>query len=175
MPTLTMAQTYTYARQAGFDPAAAVIMAAISMGESGLNPSAIGDVSLQNGTWGPSVGLAQIRTLKSQTGTGKTRDINKLRDPLQNMLAAYDISSKGKDFTPWTVYKTGKYRQFLGQAKTAAKTAPLTNTGQPVIAPAGLPDALTGSREEWTRIGLQLSALVFGGGLVVAGCYLAVS
>lgn len=120
MARLTMAQAYAYARQAGFDPAAATIAAAIAMGESGLITDRRGDVNLQTPYWGPSVGLMQIRTVKSQTGTGGDRDISRLMDPLQNMISAYRISSGGKDWSPWTVYNTGKYREFLGQAKAGA-------------------------------------------------------
>lgn len=128
---LTMAQVYAYARQAGFSPDTAVIATAIAMAESGNNPKARGDIGLETSYWGPSVGLEQIRTIKSQTGKGGDRDIARLDDdPLQNMIAAYDISSHGKDFTPWTTYTSGKYRQFLGQATAAAGGA----TGGPVQA-----------------------------------------
>lgn len=120
MARLTMAQTYAYARQAGFTPSQAVMISAIAKGESGLRTDAKGDVSLQNSTWGPSVGLTQVRTLKAQTGTGKDRDIEVLTDPLRNMQAAYAISGHGTNWKPWTVYNTGKYRQFLGEAQSAA-------------------------------------------------------
>jgi hypothetical protein len=169
-----MAQAYTYARQAGFDPAAAVIMAAIDMAESGLNPNAEGDIGLQTSVWGPSVGLGQIRTLKAQTGTGKTRDIARLKDPAGNMAAAYEISNHGRDFTPWTTYTSGKYRQFLGQAKSAAASGAgsTTNTGV-TVQPAGLTDVLT-SKTDWRGIGLTAGALLFGVGLLLVGGYVAV-
>jgi len=171
-----MAQAYTYARQAGFDPAAAVIMAAIDMAESGLNPNAEGDIGLETSVWGPSVGLGQIRTLKSQTGTGKTRDIARLKDPAGNMAAAYEISNHGKDFTPWTTYTSGKYRQFVGQAKSAAASGAgsTTNTGATVtVQPTTLTTDLLGS-VDWQRIGLTAGALVFGVGLLLVGGYVAV-
>lgn len=170
-----MAQAYAYARAAGFDPAAATIMAAIDMAESGLNPAAVGDVGLENSTWGPSVGLGQIRSLKAQTGTGKTRDVTTLKDPAANMAAAYEISHGGKDFTPWTTYTSGKYRSFLGQASAAATGAAgtITNTGQAVATPVGLTDVLTGN-VDWQGLGLKAGAMVFGIGLVLAGAYVAV-
>ena len=169
-----MAQAYAYARAAGFDPAAATIMAAIDMAESGLNPAAIGDVALENSTWGPSVGLAQVRTLKAQTGTGKTRDITRLKDPAGNMAAAYEISNHGKDFTPWTTYTRGTYRQFLGQASAAAagSAGTITNTGV-AVSPAGLTDLGLGS-VDWRGYGLKAGGLVFGIALVLAGAYVAV-
>lgn len=169
MARLTMAQTYAYARQAGFDPAAAVIMSAIAMGESGLNPDAIGDTSLQDSTWGPSIGLTQIRTLKRDTGTGRTRDIDRLRDPLENMLSAFSISSGGKDFTPWTVYNTGKYREFVGQANTA-KGGYVPGAGGQVDAQ---PVAWWGSDVDIAGrardFGVLALAMLLGIGLLVAG------
>lgn len=171
MATLTMSQAYAYARQAGFDPAAAVIVAAIAAGESGLRTDAIGDTKLTDGTWGPSVGLMQVRTLKADTGTGRTRDITKLRDPLQNMVAAYEISGHGRDFTPWTVYTSGRYRQFLGQAQGAAKDTPVI-PGATVV-PAGLStgDELAGGVQGLVVLGV---AVVLGVVLVVAGAARAV-
>lgn len=164
MARLTMAQTYALARQAGFDPAAAVIMAAIAAGESGLNPDAVGDVRLQDAKWGPSVGLTQVRTLKAQTGTGELRDITRLRDPLANLVAAYEISSHGRDFTPWSVYTSGKYRQFLGQAQQSAGAGGGYIPGATVVQPVGLAD----------NISAQGNGLIFTGLLVVLGVALVV-
>ncbi len=156
-----MAQAYALARQAGFDPASAVIAAAIAAGESGLNPAAVGDVTLQDATWGPSVGLMQVRTLKADTGTGRTRDITVLRDPLANMQAAYEISHGGRDWTPWSVYTSGKYRTFLGQARDAAAVAPRTIPGATVV-PAGLSDNVLA-----TGRGLIVGGLVLAGGVAL--------
>lgn len=169
-----MAQAYAYARQAGFDPAAATIAAAVAMAESGLNTAASGDVGLENDTWGPSVGLMQIRSLKSQTGTGGDRDISILSDPLQNMLAAYHISHGGKDWSPWSTYNDQKYRQFLGQASTGAAAAG-NNTPQATQAnwltdAIGLDDAAATAK----RWGLMALAILAGGALVVAGAYRAI-
>ncbi|RGC65004.1 hypothetical protein C5N14_30910 [Micromonospora sp. MW-13] len=162
-----MAQVYAYARQAGFDPAAAVIMAAIAAGESGLNPGAVGDVSLQDATWGPSVGLTQIRTLKADTGTGRTRDITRLRDPLANLTAAYEISGGGRDWTPWTVYTSGKYRQYLGQAQAAAGSSSTTYIpGAGAVQRVGLADDMVSRAGGLVVQGL---IVVLGVVLVVAG------
>lgn len=161
-----MSQTYALARQAGFDPAAAVIMAAVAAGESGLNPDAVGDVKLQNAKWGPSVGLPQIRTLKADTGTGRTRDITRLRnDPLQQMVAAYEISGHGRDFTPWSVYTSGEYRRFLGQASTAAGSGGGYVPGAHVV-PVGWQQDAGGRLTALAVLGV---AVVLGVGLVVVG------
>lgn len=167
-----MAQTYAYARQAGFAPDTAIIAAAIAMAESGDNPTARGDVNLETSYWGPSVGLEQIRTIKGQTGTGSDRDISRVgNDPLQNMIAAYDISNHGKDFSPWTTYTSGKYRSYLGQATAAAGSAPAA--GAPATATQtafGLPSAAAiGQKVE--EIGFVLLAIGIAGTLVVLGAY----
>lgn len=163
--SLTMAQTYALARQAGFDPAAAVIMAAIAAGESGLRVDAIGDTGLVDAKWGPSVGLPQIRTLKADTGTGRLRDISRLSgDPLQQMVAAYEISSHGRDFTPWTVYTSGKYRSYLGQASSAATVTPVI-AGANVV-PVGLMSDTGARLQQLAVLGV---VVVLGVALVVLG------
>jgi len=168
---LTLAQIYADARQAGFDPASAVIAAAIALAESGGRPDAIGDVSLETATWGPSVGLMQIRTLKAQTGTGGTRDITQLSDPMSNLVAAYSISGGGKDWSPWTTYNTGAYRQYLDQAAAAAHTyVPGASSSTGSIVPTSLGSGLIDSLQSKARtLVLQLGAIVLGGALVVAG------
>ena len=166
-----MAQTYAYARQAGFEPAAAVIAAAVAMAESGLNTAAVGDVGLQTDYWGPSVGLMQIRTVRADTGTGRDRDIARLDDPLQNMLAAYAISNGGRNWTPWTTYTRGTYRRYLGQAQGGASdvgTVPgATMTTQPAswVGLLGVDDL--GARAR--GIGVMLLVVAAGGVLLVLG------
>lgn len=166
---LTMGQVYAYARQAGFAPDTAVIATAIAMAESGDNPSAVGDVNLETSYWGPSVGLEQIRTVKGQTGSGSDRDIQRVaNDPLNNMIAAYHISQGGRDFTPWTTYTSGKYRQFLGQAQSAAAGGGATIQATP--ASFGLPSAdEIGSK--LAEIGLVLLAVGVAGTMVILGGY----
>src|SRR4051812_4551976 len=100
----------------GFTPAQAVTMTAIAGAESGYDDANLGDVRLEDNTWGPSYGLYQIRTLKAQTNTGQDRDINWLAASDTNQAtAAWDISQHGRDFSPWTTFTRGTYQQFLGQ------------------------------------------------------------
>lgn len=168
---LTMAQVYAYARQAGFSPDTAVIATAIAMAESGNNPKARGDIGLETSYWGPSVGLEQIRTIKSQTGSGSDRDIARLDDdPLQNMIAAYDISAHGKDFSPWTTYTSGKYRQFLGQATTAAGGSTGAGGGSTTQTAFGLPSS-GDIASKLQSIAILLLAVGAGATLVVMGGY----
>jgi hypothetical protein len=124
MTQRTAGEMYRDLREAGFSRASAIIMVAIGLGESGGNDTALGDVGLEDSTWGPSVGLYQVRTVKGQTGSGSDRDLSALMgDPDRQAQAALDISSKGTDFTPWTVFTSGKYQEYLDQAQAAADTA----------------------------------------------------
>jgi hypothetical protein len=121
MTQRTATEMYRDLREAGFSRSSAITMVAVGLGESGGNDTAVGDVSLEDSTWGPSVGLYQVRTVKSKTGSGTDRDISALMgDPDRQAQAAWDISNNGTDFTPWTVYKSGEYQKYLSQAQAAA-------------------------------------------------------
>ena len=158
---------------------------AIAIGESAGNTNAIGDVSLQNATWGPSVGLWQIRSLKAEKGKGTTRDQNRLTDPAFNARAMYSVSGGGKNWQPWTVYNQGIYLIHMPLA-TAGVTSFLTGKGavDPIVGAAegakeindraadmasAIPEALdatygwVSNRKNWIRV-----AQVVGGGIVIA-------
>ena len=121
--------------QAGFSGDALVTMIATALGESGLDPDVGGDSSLANGTWGNSIGISQIRSLRDQTGTGGWRDATRLTDPAFNARAAWSISNGGTNFSPWTVYNTGQYTKNMDRAKAAV--AALAAAGG--AGPAGSP------------------------------------
>lgn len=170
MARRTAAEIFTTARAAGLSVAQAVMATAIALAESGGDDRAVGDVGLQNSTWGPSVGLWQIRTLRSATGTGGDRDINALQgDPARQARAMMAISRQGSDWSPWSVYARGSYQQFLGQARQAAGGDP----NSPGVVPTSLPgvasatDALGGAVDAAGRLAVKLGAA--GLGLVLFG------
>lgn len=133
MAMLSIEQTYQLLRDAGFNPIAAAQMTAIARAESGLRTDAVGDVNLQTPKWGPSVGLFQVRTLRSQTGTGGERDQAALMaSPAAQARAAYEISNGGRNFRPWTTWTSG----------SAARELPRVYTGLGVRPGQGLPDAV---------------------------------
>ena len=128
MATLSPSQIYTLLLQGGFTPDKARMMTAIAQAESAANPGAVGDVALQTATWGPSVGLFQIRTLKSETGTGSDRDIQRLiNNPAEQVKAAMNISNGGSNLRPWSTYTNGAYRKFLNEPLQAGVPVPSTS------------------------------------------------
>lgn len=100
--TLSVGQMVTLSKRAGFpDPALA---AAVGYAESRGKVGAVGD-------GGDSLGLWQINT-----PAHPKYDHSKLQgDALYNAKAALQISKKGKSWQPWTQFRTGAYKPFLGR------------------------------------------------------------
>jgi murein DD-endopeptidase MepM/ murein hydrolase activator NlpD len=105
----------------GFKGKALQTAFAITLAESGGRPGAVGDVKLQDDKWGPSYGLFQVRSLKNwKTYNEPYRDGSRLRDASFNAGAGYTISSKGRNFNPWSTYTSGSFVKYLKEAQTAA-------------------------------------------------------
>lgn len=165
----------------GLSPEAAAIAAAVSgwagspvAGESGGNPTAIGDIALQTTKWGPSIGLWQIRSLNAEKGTGGTRDQTALFDPRHNAESMAAISAGGTNWQPWTVYNTGAYRANLAAARAGIAGRAPTSSGSPSIVAGGGRFAdiagIVGSAGFWRRtlIGAA-SVLLIAIGLLTIG------
>lgn len=102
---LSLGQYVTAAKQVGFpDPALA---AAIFYAESKGNVNAVGDK-------GTSFGAAQIHWPDHQQYNKRKLE----EDIFYNFRAAKAISGGGKNFKPWTQFKNGAYKQFLGGRAT---------------------------------------------------------
>lgn len=189
MTTLTAAQVHKLAKDAGLNPTQATIATAIAKGESGWRTDAVGDVSLQDSKWGPSIGLWQIRSLKAESGTGGTRDATRLTDPAFNARSMVAISGAGKNWRPWTVYTSGAYEKYLGTDTSGDGTLTGVSTGVSAgLNAVGLGalgdaagstvdtvgeavDSLTG----WGDTALKLLATGVAGALVVVGAIRTVS
>ena len=92
------------------------LMIAIAMAESKGDPDAVGDVKLANDKWDASIGLFQVRSLRNPekySKADKLRIKDKLFDPVYNAKVAYEISKKGKDWSPWSTYNDDSYKEFL--------------------------------------------------------------
>ncbi len=105
MPQLTYDDLLWLAQSAGFG-ATSSTAAAIGMAESRGVTDAVGDLDK-----GGSYGLWQIHIPSHPEWKGHETD---LFDPATNAQAAYaTYVAAGKSFTPWSVYKSGAYKQFL--------------------------------------------------------------
>lgn len=169
MATLTINQIAALTLSVGLSGEQAAIATAIAMGESNGNTDARGDTTITNATWGPSIGLWQIRSINSQRGTGGERDELANTDPTHNARAMMSISNNGSNWRPWSVYTSGKYHAYLAQARLA-----VANPGE---VPAGGAAASTGdngsggvdltSGATWSRVGL----FALGGLLILIVLY----
>ena len=124
------------ARQAGFSPELAPVMAAIGLAESSGNPRAHNPNA---STGDNSYGLMQINMLGAMGPERRAafgiRSNEELFDPLTNMKAAKKIfDSQG--LGAWSVYKSGAYKQFLPGNYTPATDAAAAAT-QPSTASSG--------------------------------------
>ena len=133
MSRLSFDEVYALARGAGLTPHAATVATAIAAAESGNNPAAVGDVALEDATWGPSVGLWQIRSLKAERGTGKARDVTRLKRPAFNARSMASISGKGKNFSPWSTYTSGAYKKHLAEASAISGVVVSSDTSGGVV------------------------------------------
>lgn len=185
MTVRTAEEIYTAAVAAGFSAAQAINITAIALAESGGDDTARGDTGLQTSYWGPSFGVFQIRTVKSDTGTGSDRDISHLSSSLlAQAQAAYAISKQGTNFSPWTVYTTGKYQQFLNVVKSVAeRLSDLTSEGaQAAINTVGslnpidtLKDLIDPVVTNARKLTIEIVAVGLGLSLVGLGVYQAVT
>lgn len=103
--------------QAGFAGHALDIALGVSFAESEGYSDAIGDTTLVNDKWGPSIGLFQVRSLKYPHIWGPAdsyREVFALRNPYYNAVAAYAISKGGTDWQPWSVYRSEAYLRYVG-------------------------------------------------------------
>jgi hypothetical protein len=141
-----------------------VVATAISLAESGGRPDAEGDTTITDATWGPSIGLFQIRTQWAQEGSGRARDASLLRDPVFNARAMCEISGGGENWRPWSVWLHGTYRDRLAEAEEAvgdprAGSSPtngpasINPTAAPVIEAPGMPPLLNRLNEAYVDFG----------------------
>jgi len=117
---------------AGFTGENRIVALAVSIAEAGdwrvqgrpIDAHAVGDVALETATWGPSVGAMQIRSLRSERGTGGVRDELANLDPATNYRHAEAIwRAAGGSFRPWSCWLNGIYRTYLVRAEAAVRAA----------------------------------------------------
>lgn len=113
------AEVHALAVAHGLSHEQAIVATAIAWAESNLKPDAVGDVDLEDAKWGPSVGIYQVRSLRADTGTGNERDVERLGEPAFNTRAMVAISAGGTKWTPWSVFKNGRYQNHLSAVRAA--------------------------------------------------------
>ncbi len=118
MAVLNATQLAKVAYDAGFRGQSLITAVAVALAESGGRSDAIGDKNYKvQGE--QSVGPWQVN-YRPAYANDPWRDPKKNLDPAFNAQAAFAISSQGSNFAPWTMYKNGGYKKFLGQAQQAA-------------------------------------------------------
>jgi hypothetical protein len=105
---LTASQISSYAQSAGFRGQSLQIATAIALAESGGRVAAVNhdsDGSTDRGLW-------QINSIHSEYNANRL-----LNDPAYNAQAAYQISSGGSNWYPWTTYVNGAYQRYLNDVQ----------------------------------------------------------
>jgi hypothetical protein len=154
----------TSAPPGGYSPADT--MAAIALGESGGDDQATALTSQEH-----SVGVFQIN-LYAHTDITESlaRDLN------YSAAYSYRLSRQGTDFSPWTIYKNGSYRNFLPLPGVSGGSAPAPTASNPPQDTSGgtaVAGSILGivppSVQEWKDAGLIFLVALAGMFLVVVG------
>jgi hypothetical protein len=122
MANLSASQIAGYASQAGFRGNALTIAVAVALAESGGNTQAI------NQSDKTDYGLWQINIAAHPQYSPQRL----LSDPLYNAQAAYQISSSGSNWNPWTTFTNGAYKNFLNVASSVGGSGGTPNPPVPV-------------------------------------------
>lgn len=78
---------------------------------------AVGDLGITSEKWGPSIGLAQIRSLRDPEAwpfPDSLRIAEECLDPDYNAYAAFELH-KRYGLTIWSAYKNGSYTGHVGE------------------------------------------------------------
>jgi hypothetical protein len=133
----TQTELYSLAIAQGLTPARARIAAAVGMGESGGNPRAH---NTNASTGDNSYGAWQINMLGDMGPERRVlfgiKSNEELFDLQTNARAMRILSANGQDFSPWSVYKNGSYKEFLNVPVTDQTKDPLWQEILKVISPA---------------------------------------
>lgn len=128
MTTWNKKQLEGFATQAGFNGQQAYIITAIALAESGGNDQAK-NCNNPGGTC--DRGVVQINNYYHKEVSDSCA-----YDPLCAFQAAYKISGKGQDFSPWTTFQNGAYKKYLSVQEAQSS---LLSIGDAKLAPAAAP------------------------------------
>lgn len=134
-------------KQVGFPASAIPTMVAIAKAESGLDPNAYNGNAK---TGDKSYGLFQINML-NKLGPARRKSMGltsneQLYDPETNARAALQLYNQS-GFRPWSTYKRGEHKKFLGQsgsALTSNNSSRYTTSGLSPISAPNMSSAISG-------------------------------
>lgn len=159
---MDMATVVSLIAKHGGNRDAQILYGAIARAERSFNSTELGDTTLEDATWGPSVGIFQIRSLKAQFGTGQPRDASRLEDPDFCTNSASIISEHWTNPHPWSTFGNGDYEAHLSESK-AAVVAQEPSASPPTALPTAVPcSQRTGNPPGGRRI-LQLESPMMNG------------
>lgn len=113
MAILTEAQAMADAAAAGFTGSAQQIIVAIARAESGLSTTA---TNTTGNSAGIDRGILQINSAYHPEVSNACAF-----DPVCAFKSAFNISSNGTNFTPWTTFTNGAYQQYLPSSSGETK------------------------------------------------------
>lgn len=126
-----------------------------------------------------SYGLWQINMIG---GLGPSRRVQfnlstneDLYSPTTNARVAYALSNNGTNFGAWSTFKSGAYKQYLDQAKSAVKNRkqPGNVTGGPDSTKhEGIDALLNPVFDFFKQAGLRVAGFVGGAGLIIGAVVL---
>ena len=158
---LSDSQLASLARQAGFEENTIPTIVGIARAESGGNPMALNP---DRSTGDESYGLMQVNMIDYpdyQLGQSRLREFglkakSDLYDPLTNMRAAKRIfDTQGPN--AWSVYKSGKYKEYVPGAGQIASTG--QSYGGASAAAGGLDMKSDGTKPEFDRSSIARSLI----------------
>lgn len=127
----SFSQLADFARQAGWDEREIPQAVAIAMAESGGNPLALND---NPATGDRSFGLMQINMLgklrQPRLAEFGLQDERELYHPVTNFRAAKAIRDS-QGWPAWSVYKSGRYKNFLPGVEQSLASAPAAGSAAP--------------------------------------------
>lgn len=126
---MNQSQVFSYAKNAGLSDEKARIAAAIAMAESGGNATQVTNDSddYSFGLWQINMKGSMGPSRRALYGLSKNED---LLDPATNARVMSAISHQGQNFTAWTTYTSGKWKQFQA---TSVSWVPIPIPGLGII------------------------------------------
>lgn len=160
---MNQSQCFSLAKNAGLPDDKARIAAAIAMAESGGNASQVTNDSddYSFGLWQINMKGANGPSRRAMYGLVKNED---LLDPATNARVMSAISHQGQNFTAWTTYTSGKYKQFSASTVSFVPVPTPWGTIPVPTSPGDVAGALTGGATD--AIG---SAKIAANAIVAAG------